>query len=186
MILKRKKPHNEEKAKPVESKETQKAVTESWIDRVHRNYGDVLYDLCQSLLWSSADAPEAYRSILRTLKRQALLGRYEKHERAWIFQIAFYELKKLARRTHRELTPAEQVMLDSNPDPKARMRYFDSYFHRLPLESQFVLLLRDKYGFPMIEIASALESPEESLKLQRLSAFRQLESWIWSGENGML
>jgi DNA-directed RNA polymerase specialized sigma24 family protein len=66
------------------------------------------------------------------------------------------------------------------------MRYFDSYFHRLPLESQFVLLLRDKYGFPMIEIASALESPEESLKLQRLSAFRQLESWIWSGENGML
>lgn len=163
-----------------------KAAAESWIDRVHRTYGDMLYDLCQSLLWSVADAPEAYRSILRTLKRQALLGRYEKHERSWIFQIAFRELKKLSKRTHRSLTPAEQVMLDSNPDPKARMRFFDSYFHRLTVESQFILLLRDKYGFPMEEIASALEAPEDSLKLQRLLAFRQLESWIWSGTNGML
>lgn len=165
---------------------SQKQNTESWIDRIHRTYGDILYDLCQNLLWSTADAPDAYRTILRTLKRQALLGRYEKYERAWVFQIAFKELKKLARRTHRELTPAEQVMLDSNPDPKARMRFFDSYFHRLTPESQFILLLRDKYGFPMEEIASALEAPEESMKLQRLLAFRQLQAWIWSNQNGML
>ena len=179
MVLKRKKQTSGQAAASTTG-------AEPWIDRVHKTYGDVLYDLCQGLLWSQADAPEAYRTILRTLKRQALLGRYEKHERSWIFQIAFKELKKLSKRTHRLLTPAEQVMLDSNPDPKARLRFFDSYFHRLSVESQFILLLRDKYGFPMEEIASALESPEESLKLQRLSAFRQLESWIWSGAYGVL
>jgi DNA-directed RNA polymerase specialized sigma24 family protein len=156
--------------------------TDEWIDGVVRTYGDLLYDLCQTLLWSPADAPDAYRSILRTLSRRRRTERYARYERPWIFQIAFRELRGMKKRSPRLLTPAEQVMLDSNPDPKARLRFFDSYFHRLPIESQCLLILRDKYGIPVSEVAAVLEVPEPSARLQRLQALRMLETWIYGGD----
>lgn len=136
------------------------------------------------MLWSPADAPDAYRSILRTLNRRRKSDRFIKYERPWILQVAFEELRGMKKRSPRLLTPAEQVMLDSNPDPKARMRYLDSYFHRLPTESQLLLILRDKYGIPVVEVASILQLPESSARLQRLQALRLLESWIYGGANG--
>lgn len=144
----------------------------------------MLYDLCQSMLWSPADAPDAYRSILRTLNRRRKSDRFIKYERPWILQVAFEELRGMKKRSPRLLTPAEQVMLDSNPDPKARMRFMDSYFHRLPTESQLLLILRDKYGVPVVEVAAILQLPESSARLQRLQALRLLESWIYGGTNG--
>jgi len=165
-----------------------KITSKAWLNQVIGTYGDMLYDLCQSLLWSEAEAPHAYRSILKTIQREGFTNasRFHKYERAWIFHIAYRELKKMAKKTPRSLTPAEQVMLDSNPDPKARLRHFDSYFHRLPIESQFLVVLKDKYGIPLSELASILEAPELSLKLQRSQSLRLLESWIWSGTDGLL
>lgn len=155
-----------------------------WIERIVSTYGDLLYDLCQSMLWSPADAPYAYRVILRTLSRRKQKERFVKYERPWILQVAFRELRGMKRKSPRFLTPAEQVMLDSNPEPKARLRFFDSYFHRLPIESQLLLVLRDKYGIPLSEVASVLELPEASARLQRLQALRLLESWIYGGAYG--
>ncbi len=157
---------------------------DEWIERIVTTYGDLLFDLCQGMLWSPADAPFAYRSILRTLNRRHRKERFIKYERTWILQIAFKELRGMKKRSPRLLTPAEQVMLDSNPDPKARIRFFDSYFHRLPIESQLLLLIKDKYGIPISEVASVLELPEASCRLQRLQALRLLESWIYGGLNG--
>ncbi|MBC7386637.1 MAG: sigma-70 family RNA polymerase sigma factor [Cryobacterium sp.] len=162
----------------------QKAPGDVWMKRIISTYGDLLYDLCQSMLWSPADAPDAYRSILRTLGRRPKAERFLKYERSWILQIAFNELRGMKKRSPRLLTPAEQVMLDSNPDPKARLRFFDSYFHRLPIESQLLLLLRDKYGLPVSEVASVLQIPEPSARLQRLQALRLMESWIYGGALG--
>ncbi len=155
-----------------------------WIDRIVSTYGDMLYDLCQSMLWSPADAPYAYRSILRTLSRRKKTERFVKYERPWILQVAFRELRGMKRKSPRFLTPAEQVMLDSNPEPKARLRFFDSYFHRLPIESQLLLVLRDKYGIPLSEVAAVLELPEASARLQRVQALRLLQSWIYGGALG--
>ncbi len=154
------------------------------MNRVVATYGDLLYDLCQSMLWSPADAPYAFRSILRTLNRRRREERFEKYERPWILQIAFRELRGMRQRSSRFLTPAEQVMLDSNPEPRARLRFFDSYFHRLPIDSQLLLVLRDKYGIPLSEVAAVLELPEASARLQRLQALRLLESWIYGGAYG--
>ena len=165
-------------------KKSASSAGHAWIDRIVATYGDLLFDFSQSLLWSPADAPDAYRSILRTLNRRRRKEEFQRYERPWILQIAFQELRGMKRRSPRTLTPAEQVMLDSNPDPKARLRFFDSYFHRLTIESQLLLLLRDKYGVPLTEIASILEIPEASARLQRLQALRLLESWIWSGVDG--
>lgn len=158
------------------------AKSDEWIDGVVLTYGDLLYDLCQTMLWSPADAPDAYRSILRLLARRRRTERFTRYERPWILQIAFRELRGMKRRSPRLLTPAEQVMLDSNPDPRARLRFFDSYFHRLPIESQCLLILRDKYGIPISEVAAILEVPEASARLQRLQSLRMLESWIYGGE----
>jgi DNA-directed RNA polymerase specialized sigma24 family protein len=161
-----------------------KNAMDEWIERVVETYGDLLYDLCQTMLWSPADAPYAYRTILRSLVRKRRTERFDRYERPWILQIAFRELRGMKRRSPRLLTPAEQVMLDSNPEPRARLRYFDSYFHRLPIDSQCLLILRDKYGIPISEVAAVLELPEASTRLQRLQALRLIESWIYGGERG--
>lgn len=173
---------------PPHAKQKKKAnpatPADAWMNGIVATYGDLLYDLCQSMLWSPADAPYAFRSILRTLNRRWKNERFEKYERPWILQIAFHELRGMRRKSSRFLTPAEQVMLDSNPEPRARLRFFDSYFHRLPIESQLLLVLRDKYGIPLSEVAAVLELPEASARLQRLQALRLLESWIYGGTSG--
>jgi DNA-directed RNA polymerase specialized sigma24 family protein len=177
-------PNPTETRKPAKPRAKPHGSGDAWVDRVVATYGDLLYDFCQSLLWSPVDAPDAFRTILRKLVSLRKTESFTKYERPWILQVAFRELRGMKRRNRRALTPAEQVMLDSNPDPRARQRFFDSYFHRLPMDSQLLLLLRDKYGLPLSEVAAVLEIPEASARLQRIQALRLLESWIWSGVDG--
>lgn len=160
--------------------------TNQWFQHSVRTYGDLLFDLCQSVLWSPESAPYAYRLILKNLKAKEHGPRFEKYERAWVLHSAYDILSRLAEKSPRRLTPAEQVMLDSNPEPKTRLRYFDSYFHRLPVDSQFALILKDKYGIPLPEVATVMELPLESLKLKRLQALRLLKDWIWGVPNAVL
>jgi DNA-directed RNA polymerase specialized sigma24 family protein len=164
----------------VAAEETQPSPPD-FIQHVVSLYGDLLHDLCSSVLWSPGNAQVAFRSILRDIRSQ---GRREKQrfrefERAWILGIACRKLVPLVHRYGRKLTPSEQIMLDANSDIDNRFRHFDSYFHRLPTEDQILLLLRDKYGLPYNEIASALGVPEGSLKVRRQQALRALEEWMW-------
>lgn len=149
------------------------------VERIVQLYGDLLFDLCESVLWSAANAQNAFRGILKELRRKASANPYGAYERAWVLQVACHRLRSLSEKHGRRLSPSEQVMLDSTAGSAARLKQFDSYFHRLPTEDQFVLLLRDKYGLPYPEIAAALSAPEGSLKLRRQQALRTLEEWLW-------
>jgi DNA-directed RNA polymerase specialized sigma24 family protein len=71
-------------------------------------------------------------------------------------------------------------MLDANSNLDGRFQQFDSYLHRLPVADQILLLLRDKFGIPYTELATALGVPEGSLKLRRQQALKALEDWLWS------
>lgn len=64
-------------------------------------------------------------------------------------------------------------------DIQQRLRRFEGYFQRLPLDDQLLLLFHDKYGIPFQEIAAILGAPEGSLKIWRQQALRALEDWIW-------
>lgn len=145
-----------------------------------QTYGDLLYDLCESVLWSPSGAPAAFRSVLKELKRQKRLNHYQSFERAWVLRVASQKLKQLSIAQSRKLTPSEQIMLDSTLNMNARFKQFDSYFHRLNTDEQLLLLLRDKYGIPYPEIAAALALPEGSLKMRRQQALRALEGWLWN------
>lgn len=155
----------------------QAAVTE----RVLSLYGDLLFDLCEAVLWSPINAQLAFRQILKIARRQARAQSFQTHERAWILQIACEHLITLANRHGRRLTPSEQIQLDSTASVASRLQQFDSYFHRLTAPDQILLLLRDKYGLPYSEISSALGVPEGTIKLRRIQALRALEEWLWDG-----
>lgn len=148
-------------------------------ERVVQLYGDMLFDLCESVLWSPVNAQLAFRSILKTLRRRRSGHGYTEFERAWILQIACEKLIELSARHGRKLTSSEQIQLDSAQGVASRLKQFDSYFHRLVTEDQILMLLRDKYGMPYPEIASALGVPEPSLKMRRTQALRSLEEWLW-------
>jgi DNA-directed RNA polymerase specialized sigma24 family protein len=152
----------------------------SSVDHVVQLYGDLLFDLCESVLWSSHQAQLAFRSILREVRRAFRGKRYTDYERAWILRIAFERLKKASRQHSRKVTASEQIQMDANQNVAARLKQFDLYFHRLTTEDQILLLLRDKYGLPYPEIATVLGLPEGSLKQQRLQALRSLDDWIWA------
>jgi DNA-directed RNA polymerase specialized sigma24 family protein len=151
-------------------------------ERVVQLYGDMLFDLCESVLWSPVNAQLAFRSILKTLRRRRSGHGYTEFERAWVLQIACEKLIDLSARHGRRLTSSEQIQLDSAHGVTSRLKQFDSYFHRLVTEDQILMILRDKYGMPYPEIASALGVPESNLKVRRAQALRSLEEWLWDGK----
>jgi len=149
------------------------------VDRVVQLYGDLLFDLCESVLWSPVSAQLALRSILKAIRRQRRGHGYIENERAWVLQIACDKLLELSSSHRRKLTPSEQIQLDSTQNVSMRLKQFDSYFHRLTTDDQILLLLRDKYGLPYPEIAAAMNQPEGTLKIRRTQALRSLEEWVW-------
>ena len=151
----------------------------AFVEKVLQLDGDLLFDLCEAVLWSPITAQLAFRGILKSIRRQAQPQGYKEHERAWVLQIACDKLLNLSARHGRKLTSSEQIKLDSSDTVVSRLQQLDSYFHRLTTQDQILLLLRDKYGLPYPEISTALEIPEGSIKLRRAQALRALEEWLW-------
>ncbi len=159
--------------------------TES-LDPILESHGDLLFDLCESLLLSSRHAHYTFRGIVKRIRRAGGVQKFADFERAWLLRIACEELRVQSRRHPRRLSAPEQLDLDSSPDVADKLRRFDGYFMRLSTDERLLLLLRDKYGLPFPEIATALGTPEGSLKVQRAHALRALEEWIWNGETSVL
>jgi DNA-directed RNA polymerase specialized sigma24 family protein len=155
------------------------AAGTSSVDNVVQLYGDLIFDLCESILWSSSQAQNAFRAIIKEVKKTPATDKFTTHERAWILSIAFDKLKKFSLQYGRKVSASEQIQLEANQNAAARLKHFDVYFHRLTTEEQIVLLLRDKYGLPYAEIASAMSRPEGTLKSIRSQALRTLEEWLW-------
>ena len=157
---------------------TSKSTT-TFLDHILQLYGDLVFDLCTSLLWNSNNAQISFRSILKEIRRSVSEQRFEQFERAWVLKIACRKLRTHAVKYARKLTPSEQIMLDASMNIEGRLKNFESYFHRLPVDDQILLLLRDKYGLPYHEIAATLVASEGSLKLKRQAALKCLDEWLW-------
>lgn len=155
------------------------AATAKLLDQVVHLYGDLVFDLCQSVLWSPSNAQSAFRAVLKEVKKRHSENHFSVHERAWILRLACEHLQLVYGRMARRLTAPEQIKLDSGASAGSRLKHFESYFHRLHVEDQILLLLKDKYGLPYPEIATVLGAPEGSLKVRRQQALRALEEWIW-------
>jgi DNA-directed RNA polymerase specialized sigma24 family protein len=149
------------------------------VERAVQLYGDLVFDLCESVLWSPITAQIAFRSILKTIRKKHRGHGFTEHERAWVLQIACDKLREATEQHGRKLTSSEQIQLDSAQNVASRLKQFDAYFHRLTTEDQVLMLLRDKYGIPYPEIAAALGIPEGTLKIRRAQALRSLEEWLW-------
>jgi DNA-directed RNA polymerase specialized sigma24 family protein len=152
------------------------------IDLLVQSYGDLLFDLCESVLWSPETAQFTFRAILKTLRKDKESHGFVDHQRSWVLQVTCEKLLEASSRHARRLTPSEQIELDSAQGVTTRLKQFNSYFHRLGAEDQILLLLRDKYGLPYPEIASALGMPEATLKIRRAQALRSLEEWVWDSK----
>ena len=146
-----------------------------------RNFGDLVYDLFFSVLWSARGAQTLYLQLWQSVERRLSKSNtsYRKHARAWTLQLAVELLKKSHSRLGRTLSPSEQVMLDANLNIPARLKQFESYVHKLQIQDQILLLLREKYGLPYSEIAAALRIPEGSLRVKHQQALKSLEEWLW-------
>lgn len=145
-----------------------------------QSYGDLLFDLCESILVSPINAQIAFRSILKKIRTGRRLHKFKTYERSWVLRIACDLLLKFCREYGHHISPEEQIKLDSNSSVKTRFKEFDSYFHRLMPEDQILLLLKDKLNIPYSEISVAMSIPEGSLKIRRQQALRALEEWLWN------
>ncbi len=124
-------------------------------------------------------AQQAFRTIVKSLRKNITSQNYQDYERAWVLQIACQELIALSPHHGRRTTASEQIELDATQNVASRFKSFEFYFNRLKTEDQILLLLRDKYGLPYPEIAASLGVPEDSLKIRRSHALRALEEWLW-------
>lgn len=149
------------------------------LDHYLQAYGDLLFDLCNSLLWDSQDATPIFQSILKEINRTRKDNAFSVHERAWVLRVALTHLVSAFNKQGRTLSASEQMELDSAQSLPNRLAKFSHFFKRLGPEDQLLLLLRDKYGLPYSEIAAAMEMPEASLKLRRQQSLSAMEEWIW-------
>ncbi|MBY0469655.1 hypothetical protein K2X30_00700 [bacterium] len=164
------------KAKPAKAAAPPKKTD---VDRLCDLYGDLIFDVCESVLWSPLNAQVAFRAILKRLRVLKAANQYEEFERMWVLKVTCDKLREFAKKHGRRLSPSEQIMLDATLAFDSRIRQFDSYFHRLTAEDQLLLLLRDKLKIPDPEIAGAMGYPIGSIKILRQQAFDRLEEWIW-------
>ncbi len=159
------------------------------LETLVQSYGDLLFDLCESVLWSPVNAQVAFRAMVQEIRRSqknSVEARFERFERAWVLRLACDRLRSFADRHARRITPSEQLELDSQNTASARLHHFDHYFHRLSTEDQLLLLLKDKHGLPLTEIEAALGAPSASLKIRHQQALRALEEWIWDTADGSI
>lgn len=152
----------------------------STLDPIVQQYGDLVFDLCESILWSPINAQVAFRAILKSIRKGLDSNQYNRYERSWLLKIACSHLRVLSDRHGRKITASQRIELDSNPSLQTRLKNFDYYFHRLQTDDQLLLLLRDKYGIPYSEISSAMGIPEGSIRVMRQQALRALEEWLWN------
>ncbi|MGK5082832.1 sigma factor-like helix-turn-helix DNA-binding protein [Bdellovibrionota bacterium FG-1] len=155
------------------------STIEQMSQHVLQLYGDMLFDLCEAVLWNPVNTQLAFKSILKTLRNRAQSQSFQEYERAWVLRVATEKLLAMAPQHGRRLTPSEQIQLDAAQNPSIRLKQFNAYFHRLSTEDQILLLLRDKYGIPYPELSTALGLPEGTIKLRRAQALRAIEEWLW-------
>src|SRR5437588_583247 len=98
------------------------------IDHIVRCYGDLLFDLCESILWSPSNAQVAFRAILKQIKRGLSTHAFTDHQRAWVLRVACDQLRAFSQQHGRRLTSSEQINLDSTQHISNRLKQFDSYF----------------------------------------------------------
>ncbi len=152
------------------------------IEHAVRSYGDLIFDLCESLLQGPIHTQIAFRSILRKIRSGSRFQRYSGYERSWVLRITCDRLLHLSRQKGRHVPLEDLIKLDSSEQVALRLKQFPSYFHRLMPEDQILLLLRDKYGIPYSEISNAMATPEGALKIRRQQALRAIEEWVWKGK----
>lgn len=152
------------------------------IDHFVQSYGDLLFDLCDSLLQNQAHAQIAFRSIFNKIQSRNRFQKYSTYERSWVLRITYDKLLRLCRENHQPLSTQEQMQLNSQEKLSTRLKQFHIYFSRLMPEDQFLLLLKDKHGIPYSEISTAMGMPEGSLKVRRQQALRTLEESLWNNK----
>lgn len=151
----------------------------TFVETIVSKYGDLIFDFCESILWSSSNAQLVFRSVLKELRNGKSQNNYEKHERAWVLRVAYQKTVAFDQRHGKRLSAAERIMLDATLAPPSRLKQFGSYFHRLTADEKALLLLRHKYRLDYTEISAIAATPEDSLKLREQLAFRALEEWLW-------
>ena len=149
-------------------------------DHFIRTYGDLLYDLCESILQTPTHAQLAFRSILKQIHSESRFQKFCEYERSWVLRIACKKIINLSQKYGRRVSPEDQIKVDAKETIENRFEQFDTFFNRLMPEDQILLILKDKHGIPFPEISSAMVTPVGSLKMKRQQALRTLEEWLWN------
>lgn len=157
-------------------KEIEKDITHF----VH-SYGDLIFDICSSLVRDPNQAQALFREIIQKLRTRRKREVYATYERAWILRVVCETLLEHQSHASKSTPPEVRIQLDSQSST-AKFEQFETYFHRLELSDQILLLFRDKFELPYADIASALSTPEGSLKVRRQQALRTMEEWLWTGK----
>jgi len=143
-------------------------------------YGDLVYDLALTLLRFPLTAQLAAFRIFKAIHQTKAKNTFRKNERAWILSICHDVISHLHEKHATGLTAEEQLVLDATATLAERMQRFSDFLLRLSITDRMILLFKDKYGFPLAEITTALGIPEDSLKIRRHQALHALEEWLWT------
>ena len=143
------------------------------IERIVREYGDMLYRLCFVMLGGSHDAEDAVQETLIRFFRKAPVFRGAEHEKAWLITVAANlcrdALRKRARRMQTELhgpEPAQEEMREGG---------ILAALATLPEKYRLVLALHYVEEYRVEEIARMIGRTPSAVKMRLQKGRRLLE-----------
>ncbi|MBN21656.1 MAG: hypothetical protein CL678_10255 [Bdellovibrionaceae bacterium] len=150
-----------------------------WIQTVINRYGETVYNLCHRILLNEGEAQILTRDIFKTIEKSPTQNRYHQFEKQWILKVAFQKLKQ-SHQQHIDLSLKEvRELNETHLSKEERLENILKYMRNLPIESQFILLLKDQLNESYDEISTITGIPIESLKVKRQQVLQTLEEWIW-------
>lgn len=146
--------------------------------------GDLIFDLCISMIEDPNKANHTFTAILKEIRNQIESSSVISYQRMWILRIATHHLLRISKPVDRSKTeneahkqhPSQQHLFPQKP----QQQQFEMIFKKLPRLDQLMFLLKEKHKIPIFEISGALDLPTETIKTKRQQALRTIEDWIWN------
>lgn len=137
-----------------------------------QNHGDLLYDLCYSVLNEFEATKSTLHKIFKTLYKENQKYHYNEYAQDWVLCLAVRELLSYSKRL-----PHEKIELLSESTDHAK---FDYYFYSLSIHDRILLILRDKFKLSYENISRILLKPAETIELKRVQLIHQLWEQVYS------
>lgn len=151
---------------------------EQYINNMIEKYSNMVYRLAMARTRNKEDAEDVFQEVFLKLSKKLPNFESETHEKAWLIRVTVNLTKNLFRSAHfKKIVPLEEELKFEDKEMS------NVYFQVLSLPNKYRTIIHLFYyeGFSIKEIATILNTNENTIKTRLSRAREQLKSKLEGG-----